>query len=168
MNLLRHGFPSALACMALASAMSLLGACGASSGLGAPFSEQIPATRSAATGIQLSMTAGQAVSLTTDTTLTLERINDSRCKVGQVCVWAGYLSYTFKLSTTSGISTFTLSEAMPGGASTRQVDQLLFSLPGSDPLAAPTARAATASDRVTVEVVQMPASASVPKVQRSP
>lgn len=168
MNLLRHPLPRTLASLALASCISLLGACGASGGLGIPASEQIPSTRTSAAGLQLSMTVGQAVPLSTDTTLTLERINDSRCKAGQVCVWAGYVSYTFKLSTASGTSTFTLSEAMPGGASTRQVDQLLFSLPGGDPLAAPAAKATTASDRVTIEVVRAPAAMLAPVRSRTP
>ena len=41
--------------------------------------------------------AGQNILVAPGTKLTLDRINDSRCRTGAVCVWAGYISYSFIL-----------------------------------------------------------------------
>lgn len=98
------------------------------------------------------MTPGQSVALTPTHTLTLERVNDSRCRTGAVCVWAGYISYSFTLSGAAGASSFVLSDTMPGGVKTLTRERLTFALLGVEPAAVPALNAPPPHYRVTVKV----------------
>ena len=69
----------------------------------------------------------------------LERVNDSRCRKGAVCVWAGYISYSFTLTQPNGgTSNFVLSDNMPNGTSSVTKDGLTFTLAGVEPQAVPS------------------------------
>jgi len=69
----------------------------------------------------------------------LERVNDSRCRTGAVCVWAGYISYSFMLIEPDGNATsFVLSNNMPNGTPTATHDGLTFTLAGAQPEAVPS------------------------------
>lgn len=62
------------------------------------------------TSATYTLSAGQSVALTPTASLKLERVNDSRCKTGAVCVWEGYISYSFVLTNNGNSSSFVLSE----------------------------------------------------------
>jgi hypothetical protein len=49
-------------------------------------------------GVPIEFTVGKEVSLTPGFSVTLVKINDSRCKPGVVCIWAGELSPVFNVS----------------------------------------------------------------------
>src|SRR5262245_58072993 len=95
---------------------------------------------------------GQSVTLAPDVTLRLERINDSRCKKGAVCVWAGYISYSFVLHDKQGDSTFVLAEDMPGAGKTITRNGLTFTLQGLEPAEPPALRAPAPDYRVSLRV----------------
>jgi hypothetical protein len=64
----------------------------------------------------------------------LERVNDSRCRTGAVCVWAGYISFSFVLQQPDGsTSNFVLSDSMPNGSPTATHNGLNFTLAGFTP-----------------------------------
>ena len=48
------------------------------------------------------LSPGEQVAITATDTLKLERVNDSRCRKGAVCVWKGYVSYRFSLLNSAG------------------------------------------------------------------
>jgi len=69
----------------------------------------------------------------------LERVNDSRCRTGAVCVWAGYISFSFVLQQPDGsASNFVLSDSMPNGSPTATQSGLNFTLAGFTPQQAPS------------------------------
>lgn len=140
-NLYRYAVLAAVNALLL-----LLAACGANSRVMEAPQQQ------AVTSQVLTLSAGQSAQLRPGAKLTLERINDSRCKSGAVCVWAGYISYTFKLDSNTGSSTFVLSGSMPNGKQSQSADQLTFTLLGVEPEAPPAADAPTPIYRVTVKV----------------
>jgi hypothetical protein len=76
---------------------------------------------------------GESVMLAPATHLKLERINDSRCKRGAVCVWAGYISYTFVLTSRHGTRNFVLAENMPNAQPKVTQDGLTFALEKLEP-----------------------------------
>jgi hypothetical protein len=85
--------------------------------------------------------------------LKLERVNDSRCRTGVVCVWAGYISYSFTLTQPDGsASSFVLSENMPGAASKVSHNGLTFTLAGVEPQAVPAKNETTPDYRVSLRV----------------
>ncbi|TFW25304.1 hypothetical protein E4L98_09450 [Duganella callida] len=70
--------------------------------------------------------------------LRLERVNDSRCHPGAVCVWAGYISFSFALLLPDGSnSSFVLSDKMPGGSGSVTRNGLSFTLTGFEPTDVP-------------------------------
>ncbi|MES2742835.1 MAG: hypothetical protein V4754_18075 [Pseudomonadota bacterium] len=95
---------------------------------------------------------GQSMAITPGTTLTLERVNDSRCRPGAVCVWAGYISYSFSLVQHGARSAFVLSDSMPGAASTIDKDGLRYALLSVEPAAPPALHAGPPDYRVTLRV----------------
>jgi len=95
---------------------------------------------------------GQTVTLAPATTLRLERINDSRCKTGAVCVWAGHISYRFVLSDKQGDTSFVLAEDMPGAARSVTRNGLVFTLQGLEPAEPPPLRAPPPAYRVSLQV----------------
>jgi hypothetical protein len=98
------------------------------------------------------LTAGQSVALTPTATLKLERINDSRCKTGAVCVWEGYISYSFMLTNNGNSSNFVLAEKMPGGSNTATQQGLRFTLGGVEPADPPALNAPAPTYRVSLRV----------------
>jgi hypothetical protein len=96
--------------------------------------------------------AGQSILVAPGTKLTLDRINDSRCRTGAVCVWAGYISYSFILKGKSGASRFVLSDSMPGAARSATRQKITFTLVSVAPQAPPAVDAATPDYRVTLQV----------------
>ncbi|KQV91114.1 hypothetical protein ASD15_03425 [Massilia sp. Root351] len=98
------------------------------------------------------LTAGQSVALTPTATLKLERVNDSRCKTGAVCVWEGYISYSFVLTNNGNASNFVLAEKMPGGSNTATQQGLRFTLTGLEPPDPPAVHAPAPTYRVSLRV----------------
>ena len=147
-----------LTALAVLPAMPLLSACGADShaaGTAAPAPARLTSAR-------YTFRVGQPVAITPLLTMTLERINDSRCKHGAVCVWEGYISYTFSLSKKSGASTVVLSEAMPDSAPSMVRDGLRFTLAGLAPAAPPALNAPPPDYRVTLRVDVTPSHSPSP------
>jgi hypothetical protein len=98
------------------------------------------------------LSAGQSVALTPTATLKLERVNDSRCKTGAVCVWEGYISYSFVLTNNGNASSFVLAEKMPGGSNTATQQGLRFTLMGLEPPEPPALNALAPTYRVSLRV----------------
>ena len=83
----------------------------------------------------------------------LERVNDSRCRKNTVCVWAGYISYSFSLTNADGtVSNFVLSDNMPNASSKITQNGLTFSLAGVQPEAVPGKNEAAPDYRVSLRV----------------
>ncbi|GAB2867246.1 hypothetical protein GCM10027277_40310 [Pseudoduganella ginsengisoli] len=78
-------------------------------------------------------TPGQTINLSPNTTLKLDKVNDSRCRPGAVCVWKGYISFTFVLNHGGQSSQFVLAEDMPNGSNTATQQGLKFTLGPLDP-----------------------------------
>ena len=95
---------------------------------------------------------GETVTLAPAVTLKLERVNDSRCKKGAVCVWAGYISYNFVLTDQQGSTSFLLAEDMPGASKAVTRNGLTFTLLGLEPAEPPTPKAAAPDYRVSLRV----------------
>ena len=87
----------------------------------------------------------------------LDRVNDSRCRQGAVCVWAGYISYSFSVTRPDGAaSSFVLSDSMPNGATSVTQDGLTFSLAGVEPQAVPPKNDIIPDYRVSLRVSNVP------------
>jgi hypothetical protein len=83
--------------------------------------------------------------------LKLERVNDSRCRKGMVCVWAGYISYSFVLTGTDGsTSQFVLSDNMPNARPSITEQGWTITLTGLEPQAAPAKDEITPNYRVSL------------------
>lgn len=95
---------------------------------------------------------GEIVTLAPTVKLKLERINDSRCKKGAVCVWAGYISYNFVLTDQQGSTSFLLAEDMPGASKSVTRNGLTFTLQGLEPAEPPALKAAPPNYRVSLRV----------------
>ena len=94
----------------------------------------------------------------------LDRVNDSRCREGAVCVWAGYISYSFSLTRPDGAtSNFVLSDSMPNGATSITQDGLTFTLAGVEPQAVPAKNEPTPDYRVSLRVSNTPPSDPTPR-----
>jgi hypothetical protein len=122
----------------LVAVMAALHACGAAKGVGrgapAPFTQTYVLTQGASASITPAASGGQAGIAAAAPVVRLERINDSRCRVGVVCVWAGYISFSFVLQQPDGsVSNFVLSDNMPNGTSRLSRNGLTFSLDGFEP-----------------------------------
>ena len=110
-------------------------------------------TAPARTSASYALSQGDTVTLGPGTTLKLERVNDSRCKKGAVCVWAGYISYTFTLQNAAGSHEFVLAENMPNASPTVTQDGLTFALENLEPPEPPALHASTApAYRINVRV----------------
>lgn len=126
--------------------------CACLAALSACSSPTSAAEKAAPSSVTHVLTVGQSVSVTPTATLKLDRINDSRCKTGAVCVWAGYVSYSFTLSNGNGAQAFTLSDSMPGGAPAASLQQLTFTLVSVDPATPPALHAPAPTYRVSIRV----------------
>ncbi|KQN79242.1 hypothetical protein ASF04_01755 [Duganella sp. Leaf61] len=83
----------------------------------------------------------------------LDRVNDSRCREGAVCVWAGYISYSLSLTRPNGAtSNFVLSDSMPNGATSVTQDGLTFTLVGVEPQTVPPKNDIIPDYRVSIRV----------------
>ena len=140
----------------LAAIMAMLYACGAASGAGRQTS--IAPARFSNTYV---LRQGASVPITPTTegvaagapVLRLERVNDSRCRTGDVCVWAGYISYSFTLTPPTGeASNFVLSDSMPNGKTSVALAGLTFTLAGVEPQAVPAKNEPAPDYRVSLKV----------------
>lgn len=104
------------------------------------------------TSVDYVLSPGQSVAIAPSVTLKLDHVNDSRCKTGAVCVWAGYLSYSFTLSSPQGNSAFVLSDTMPNGSKSAVQQKLRFTLLSTEPDTPPTAKQPAPPYRVTLQV----------------
>jgi hypothetical protein len=104
------------------------------------------------TSASYALRQGESVLLAPGTRLKLERINDSRCKKGAVCVWAGYISYSFTLTSRYGTRNFVLAEAMPNAQPTATRDGLTFALEKLEPPEPPALDAPVPDYRVSLRV----------------
>ncbi|WP_373990649.1 hypothetical protein [Duganella sp. BuS-21] len=114
----------------------------------APFSNTYVLRRGGSAVITAATTMAMAAASTAATApvLRLERINDSRCRAGAVCVWAGYISFSFALRHPDGSATnFVLSDNMPNGTPSVTRNGLNFTLAGFEPQQLP-AKDETAPD----------------------
>jgi hypothetical protein len=151
--------------------MAMLYACGAASGnsraTGAnankPFNATYVLQQGASAVITPAATQGIAGGATAPT-VKLERVNDSRCRVGAVCVWAGYISYSFTLTKPDGTtSNFVLSDSMPNGKPSVTQDGLTFTLAGVEPQAVPAKNEPAPDYRVSLRVSNTPPSDPTPR-----
>ena len=150
----------------LMAAMALLHACGSASANGsastAPpqsFSQDYVLTQGASVAIAPAATPGVSGATAGAPSLRLERVNDSRCRTGAVCVWAGYISYSFALTAADGsTSNFVLSDSMPNASPTVTQNGLTFTLTGVEPQAVPAKNEATPDYRVSLRVSNAPSS----------
>jgi hypothetical protein len=86
-------------------------------------------------------------------TLRLERVNDSRCRAGAVCVWAGYISFSFALQHPDGsTSNFVLSDNMPNGTASVTHKGLSFTLNGFEPQQVPAKNETAPDYQVSLKV----------------
>lgn len=104
------------------------------------------------TSASYALRQGDSVLLAPGTRLTLERVNDSRCKQGAVCVWAGYISYTFTLTGRNGTRNFVLAENMPNAKAAITQDGLTFALEKLEPPEPPELHAPAPDYRVSLRV----------------
>jgi len=98
------------------------------------------------------LTPGATVALAPNASIKLERVNDSRCRTGAVCVWHGYISYSFVLRTKAGSTPFVLAEQMPGAANSATQQGLRFTLDGMEPAEPPAINTAVPDYRVSLKV----------------
>ncbi|MYM21713.1 hypothetical protein GTP46_03490 [Duganella sp. FT135W] len=83
----------------------------------------------------------------------LDRVNDSRCRTGAVCVWAGYISFSYTLLQPDGsTSSFVLSDNMPNGTASLTRDGLNFALAGFTPSQVPAKDETTPDYQVSLKV----------------
>ena len=70
-----------------------------------------------------------------------------------VCVWAGYISFSFALLQVDGtVSNFVLSDNMPNGTPSVTRNGLNFTLAGFEPQQVPAKNEATPDYRVSLKV----------------
>lgn len=129
----------------LAAVMAALHACGSTSGNSssraaapAAFSQTYVLRQGSSAIITPAATTGGASMASSAPVVRLERVNDSRCRSGAVCVWAGYISFSFVLlRPDGGASNFVLSDSMPNGSTTAAHSGLNFTLAGYTPQQVP-------------------------------
>ncbi|NGZ85755.1 hypothetical protein [Duganella aceris] len=145
----------------LAAIMAMLYACGAATGAGrqasvAPvrFSNNYVLRQGGSVAITPATTSPAAPALAaTAPVVRLERVNDSRCRTGDVCVWAGYISYSFTLTKPDGAnSSFVLSDSMPNGKPSVTLEGLTFTLAGVEPQEVPAKNQPAPDYRVSLKV----------------
>lgn len=134
----------------LAAALAALHACGSTSNTGsatgapraaapAPFTQTYLLRQGGSAVIAPAATAAGSVGMASAAPVVrLERVNDSRCRTGAVCVWAGYISFSFALQQPDGsAASFVLSDNMPNGSLSATQNGLNFTLAGFTPQQAP-------------------------------
>ena len=145
----------------LAAIMAMLYACGAASGAGRQAAPVTPARftttyvlrQGGSIAITPAAAPGVAGAVSTAPVVRLERVNDSRCRTGAVCVWAGYISYSFTLTQPGGgTSSFVLSDSMPNGTPSATQGGLTFTLAGVEPQAVPAKNEPAPDYRVSLKV----------------
>jgi hypothetical protein len=145
----------------LAAIMAMLYACGAASGAGrqaslAPL--RFTTTYVLRQGGSVAITPAAAPAMVGGAAgaapvVRLERVNDSRCRAGDVCVWAGYISYSFTLiPPDGGNNNFVLSDSMPNGTPSVTLRGLTFTLAGVEPQAVPAKNEPAPDYRVSLKV----------------
>lgn len=151
---LRQFLRQLIAIPVLLLALAGLHACGVTAGVvGRPAAAPAPPPQP----VTVALRQGQSVAVAPGASLRLDRVNDSRCRTGAVCVWAGYISYSFTLSRAGGASTtFVLAENMPGAAATVSQNGLSFTLAGVEPAAVPALKAPVPDYQVSVRVSAAP------------
>ncbi len=138
-----------LICLGMAGlVLAIAAACGSTRST-ADDAASRPAPRTSASYV---LAPGEIVTLAPAVTLKLERVNDSRCKKGAVCVWAGYISYSFVLTDRQGNTSFLLADDMPGASKTVTRNGLTFTLLGIEPAEAPALKAPAPDYRVSLRV----------------
>ncbi|NVD99121.1 hypothetical protein [Massilia sp. BJB1822] len=131
---------------------SIIAACGIARSTAPEPSPRTPMRTSAS----YTLTAGQTVQIAAGATLTLDRINDSRCRKGAVCVWAGYISFSFTVNKGGASQSFVLAEDMPNAGKTQVLDGLTYTLESLEPPDPPAVDAPAPDYRVTVRVTLTP------------
>jgi len=100
-------------------------------------SHQDPA-RAAPFSVTLELRQGQSAAMPTvdgnPASIRLDHINDSRCRPREVCVWKGYISYSFTYREGQAGSSFVLAEDMPGASKSITQNGLTFSLAQPSPV----------------------------------
>ncbi|MGW8390733.1 hypothetical protein [Pseudoduganella sp. HUAS MS19] len=138
-----------LICLGMAGlVLAIAAACGSTRSTAEDAASR-PAPRTSASYV---LAQGEVVRLAPNVTLKLERVNDSRCKQGAVCVWAGYISYSFVLADQRGNTAFVLADAMPGASKSVTRNGLTFTLLGMEPAEAPPLKAPAPDYRVSLRV----------------
>ncbi|MTV37346.1 hypothetical protein [Duganella radicis] len=145
----------------LAAAMAVLHACGSTAATPraaapAPFTTTYVLRQGASVVITpaANAAAGRGASVAAAApVLRLERVNDSRCRTGVVCVWAGYISFSFALQQADGsASNFVLSDNMPNGTPSVTRNGLSFTLAGFTPQQVPAKNETTPDYQVSLKV----------------
>lgn len=141
----------------LVAVMAALHACGAAKGVSraapAPFTNIYVLSQGASATIGPAAAGGSASIAAAAPVVRLERVNDSRCHAGAVCVWAGYISFSFTLKQPDGnVSNFVLSDNMPNGTPSISQAGLTFTLDGFEPKAVPAKNEALPDYRVSLKV----------------
>ena len=144
---------SRLICLGMAGlVLAIAAACGSTRSTAEGTAEQTASPPAPRTSASYVLAPGEVVRLGPAVTLKLERINDSRCKQGAVCVWAGYISYSFVLTDRHGTSSFLLADDMPGASRTVTRNGLTFTLQGLEPAEPPALKAPVPDYRVSLRV----------------
>ncbi|WP_371867582.1 hypothetical protein [Duganella guangzhouensis] len=138
----------------LVAVMAALYACGSAGSTTraapAPFSTTYVLRQGSSAAITPAAPAGLA---TAAPVLKLERVNDSRCHAGAVCVWAGYISFSFTLHQPDGSSSsFVLSDNMPNGVASISSNGLHFTLQGYEPRQVPAKNEPAPDYQVSLKV----------------
>jgi hypothetical protein len=142
----------------LAAIMATLYACGAanSRALAAPahFTTVYVLRQGASATITGAAVANPSASIAASAPVVrLERVNDSRCHPGAVCVWAGYISFSFALLQPDGsASNFVLSDNMPNGTPSVTRNGLTFTLVGFQPQQVPAKNETPPDYQVSLKV----------------
>ena len=124
-------------------------------GCGVRASDGVPPPPAPA-NITVALTQGQSATIAPGTVLKLERVNDSRCRVGAVCVWAGYISYTFTLTKGGTSASFVLAADTPGASKSASQNGLTFTLLGVEPDRVPHMKAPVPDYRVSWQASRSP------------
>jgi hypothetical protein len=141
----------------LVAVMAMLHACGAANGANRAVPAGFTTTyvlREGASVIITPAAAGNSASISAAAPVVrLERVNDSRCRAGVVCVWAGYISFSFALLQPDGsASNFVLSDNMPNGTASVTRCGLTFTLAGFEPAQVPAKNETAPDYRVSLKV----------------
>jgi hypothetical protein len=146
----------------LVAVMAALHACGSAGVSGtaqravapAPFTQTYLLRQGASAVITPAAVAGSSAGMASAAPVVrLERVNDSRCRTGAVCVWAGYISFSFVLQQPDGsASNFVLSDSMPNGSPTATQSGLNFALAGFTPQQAPSKNDSAPDYQVSLKV----------------